>query len=163
MSGIIFIYCLCDGVVLKGVQNGLPFLVEFGKTVIIHRYVPCKKWLCNIKVVASDACERCNVQDDIQHFLFACTPVKLFWSQLESWWNNVSNCPVVLTEKHVIFGIYYDLKFFSSINYVLLLGKMYVYRQKMQEKEISCKYFLHELEKKLVIEKSICEKNSQFY
>ena len=29
---------------------------------IIHRYVPCKKWLCNIKVVTSDACERCNVQ-----------------------------------------------------------------------------------------------------
>ena len=127
---------------------------------IIHRYVPCKKWLCNINVVASGICESCNVQDDIQHFLFACTPVRIFWSQLESWWNNVSNCPVVLTEKHVIFGLYYDLKYFTSINYVLLLGKMYIYRQKMQEKELSFKYFLHELKNRLMIEKSICESNN---
>ena len=41
-----------------------------------------------------------------------------------------------------------------------LLAKMYVYRQKMQEIELSFKYFLHELEIRLIIEKSICKGNN---
>ncbi len=50
---------------------------------------------------------------------------------------------MVLIEKHVIFGLFYDLIHFSSINYVLLLGKMYIYRQKMTEREISLTVFLN--------------------
>ncbi len=71
-----------------------------------------------------------------------------------------STCPVVLTENHVIFGLYYDLTHFSAINYIILLGKMYIYRQKLKENNIYFKYFLNELKSKLVIEKTICETNN---
>ncbi len=67
---------------------------------------------------------------------------------------------MVLTEKHVIFGLYYDLTHFSTINYIILLGKMYIYRQKMNENTIYFNYFLNELKFKLDIEKTICETNN---
>ncbi len=67
---------------------------------------------------------------------------------------------MVLTEKHFIFGLYYDLTHFSAINYIILLGKMYIYRQKMNENTIYFNYFLNELKVKLDIEKKICETNN---
>jgi hypothetical protein len=124
---------------------------------IIHRFLPCNKWLCDISIVNSNVCKECNSVDTIEHYLYACNSVKMFWVKLEQWWNDTSSCPVVLTEKHIIFGIFYDLKYFSAINYVVLLAKMYIYRQKMKEKILYFKYFLHELKYRLDIERTICE------
>ncbi len=65
-----------------------------------------------------------------------------------------------LAEKHLIIRLFYDLTNFSSINYVILLSKMYIYRQKMNENYISFRYLLIELKIKLEIEKIICESNN---
>ncbi len=74
---------------------------------------------------------------------------------------HLSTCPVVLTEKNpLIFRLFYDLAHFSSINYVILMGKMYIYRQKMNENDIFFTYFLIELKIRLDIEKTICELNN---
>ncbi len=74
--------------------------------------------------------------------------LNLFWSEIERWWNDKSTCPVVLTEKH-------------AINYIILLGKMYIYRHKINENTIYFNYFLNELKFKLDIEKIICETNQE--
>ena len=105
----------------------------------------------------SNKCDICDSEDTIEHYIFQCNPVRIFWSKIEQWWNSTSTYPVVLTEKHILFGIYYDLKYFVAINYIILLGKMYIYRQKMNEKIICFNYFLNELKFKLDIEKTICE------
>ncbi len=68
------------------------------------------------------------------------------------WKINLSCGP---NRKHVIFGLYYDLTHFSAINYIILLGKMYIYRQKMNENTIYFNYFLNELKFKLDIETTI--------
>ncbi len=62
--------------------------------------------------------------------------------------------------KHVIFSLFHNLIHFSLINYVILLGKMYIYRHKMNGIEISFKYFLTEFKFKLDIGKTICESNN---
>ncbi len=67
---------------------------------------------------------------------------------------------MVLTEKHVMFDLYYDLSHFSAINYIIFLGKIDICRQKMNENTIYFKYFLNELKFKLNIEKTICEINN---
>ncbi len=105
-------------------------------------------------------CDECNTVDTIEHYIFSCKSVKPFWSEIARWWNEISICPVVLTEHHVIFVLYYDLTHFSAINYIILLGKMYIYRQKMKENTIYFNYFLNELKFKLDIQKTICETNN---
>ena len=105
---------------------------------------------------------KCNVIDNIEHYLYFCNFVKQFWDSLERWWNDKSDCQVILSKKHVIFGFYYDLMYFSGINYVILLGKMYIYRQKMIEGSICLDNFLPHLKSKLEIEETICQKNNNF-
>ncbi len=64
--------------------------------------------------------------------------------------------PVVLTEKHVILGLYYDPTHFSAINYVILLGKC-TFTDKQWIKNDIFKLFLKWTKFKLDIEKTICE------
>ena len=78
---------------------------------------------------------------------------------VETWWNEVSTCPVMISEKHVIFGIYYDLKYFADINYIILLGKMYIYRQKLNGENVNFNAFLKIIKNRLEIEKAICNNN----
>ena len=126
---------------------------------IIHRFLPCKKWLADITVSQSDKCDKCGNIDTIEHFLYFCKPVNTIWSNIEKWWNNVSECKVILTKKHVIFGIYYDLKYFKAINYVILLAKMYIYKQKLNNSILSFDNFVLYLKYNLKVEQFICEKN----
>lgn len=127
---------------------------------IIHRFLPCNKWLYNISIMQSNICDYCDCIDTIEHYMYTCNPVKQFWNDLELWWNSVSSCPVVLTEKHVIFGIYYDLKYFVAINFVIILAKMYIYRQKLNKKTVYLSRFLKELKQKLEIEKTIADNHN---
>ncbi len=53
-------------------------------------------------------CDECNTVDTIEHYIFSCKSLKPFWSEIERWWNEKSTCPVVLTERNVIFDLYYD-------------------------------------------------------
>ncbi len=59
----------------------------------------------------------------------------------------------------MLFGICYDLTHSSSITSVILLGNMYIYKQKMNGNYISVNYFLIEIKVKLDIEKTTCESN----
>lgn len=132
---------------------------------IIHRFLPCNKWLNDVCLKDSNQCNICSSIDTIEHFLYGCKSTKQFWNQLELWWNDISISPVVLTVKHVIFGYYYDLSFYSCINFIIMVGKMYIYRCKLNDKNVLFNCFLQELKGKLEIEKAICESNktsSQF-
>ena len=126
---------------------------------IIHRFLPCNKWLCNISIKNYNTCDRCGTVDTIEHFLYSCQPVRTFWNEVETWWNSVSPNPVVLTEKHVIFGFYYDLPHFENVNYLLILGKMYIYNCNLSENDVYFNTFLLMAKRKLEIEKIICTNN----
>ncbi len=61
---------------------------------IIHRYLPCKKWLCDLSFLNSNWCDTCKILDITGHYIYSYTSAKLFWSKLEKWWNTVSSCLV---------------------------------------------------------------------
>jgi len=124
---------------------------------IIHRIFPCKRWFYNLGVESTDNCNQCKEVDTIEHSLYHCSTIKPFWGHLERWWNDMSETKVILSEKHVMFGIYYDNKFYSNINYIILCSKMYIYRQKLREDHVVFNNFLKQLKYKLDIEKSICQ------
>ncbi len=74
---------------------------------ILHRIIPCNKWLHNIKIIESDSCNYCGGVDDILHFFKKCSKANDFWSYWINWWENLSeitikNSPVL--EECIIFG-----------------------------------------------------------
>ena len=130
---------------------------------IIHRVISCRKWLYNQKVIPSPYCTLCNNNciDTILHLLIECSSLNSFWKHIESWWNRVSQTQVQLTKKHIIFGIYYDLNYFSTINYVVLLAKWYIYTNIYLKHKTELYGFLVLLKHRLEIEKQISYSNGK--
>ncbi len=124
----------------------------------IHRIIPCNKWLFTQNVINSPHCTTCSESiDDIIHHFVDCKGLNNFWNSLELWWNRTAKYQVKICKKHIIFGLYYDNVFFSSINFVLLLAKSYIYRQVYNEHTVDFYNFLSVLKSNLEIEKFICD------
>ena len=128
---------------------------------VIHRIIACKKWLYMQNILETDKCETCNIEDNLIHFFVECRLVTTFWKMLENWWNRLAKNKVKITTKHIIFGFYYDKSYFCNINYVIILAKWYIYRQKLKDGSICFMNFIVELKNKLCIEEYICTKQGK--
>ena len=53
---------------------------------IIHKIIPCNKWLHTIKIKIDNICNFCTEVDDMTHFFINCPKVKEFWSFWLNWW-----------------------------------------------------------------------------
>ena len=125
---------------------------------VINRIIACNKWLYNIKIATSPDCLRCDDHsvDDIVHYFIECKQLDGFWNRLEQWWNHLSTCKIVITPKHVLFGLYYDNEYFAQINYIILLAKWYIYGQHRKNRSIDFYKFLPYLKCQLSQEEYIC-------
>lgn len=129
---------------------------------IINRTLPCNEYLYRLKVKDSPRCTFCNEIDDIMHFLFECNETNEFWDSVGHWLQHNSEdttIPDELSETDFLFGFNNtgnDTEMFR-INYIMLLGKFYVYRQKtFANGELDPYTFLVELKNNLCIERMAC-------
>ncbi len=132
---------------------------------IIHRIIPCNKWLNNITVKETDLCDYCTEQDSIVHFLIECEKAHEFWKSLFFWWNR-TNEVIIMEEKElnecILFGFPYDDDYFVVLNYVILQSKYYIYKQKLfKENKIDFYDFLKQLRYTLTVGKIICAKENR--
>ena len=132
---------------------------------IVHRIIPCKKWLHDHKVINSPSCVMCkegNVDNIIHHFI-ECSGLNNFWIVFENWWNRTAEYQIKLNNKHILFGIYHDSKLFKNINYVILLAKWFIHKQVYLERKIDFFNFLPVLKSHLDTEKYICTWNGRLH
>lgn len=125
---------------------------------VLHRWIPCNKYLKNIRVKEEDLCSYCGNVDTLSHFLFHCSYVQRFWLTLCNWTtqqidmslNNVS-------EQEYMLGMPKEIPRSRVINFILLSCKFCIYRQKLYHgARLELTSFLHELRMKHKIEKYIC-------
>ncbi len=97
---------------------------------IIHRILPCNKWLFNIKIKSEKTCSYCTDEDDIQHFLLKCDKANKFWKYWFKWWTNISELDISNfdhLEECMLFGFPGENKIFKVINFCILIAKYYIY------------------------------------
>jgi hypothetical protein len=127
---------------------------------IIHRIINCNKVLYNMNIKEEPVCSYCEEIDDIQHFFVNCTPVRKFWLTVQTWLNNMYNTNIILSEKTIIFGCMPEDDMLEALNFVILLGKFYIYKQRLfHDNEINFLEYLIDLKYKLDIEEQICKHN----
>lgn len=112
---------------------------------ILHNYVACNKLLYKIKVICSPRCNFCNLYtQDCQHLFFECLNVKNFWLKVENWFLDNFQIYIKLNIEMVLFGLYdnkstdYDCEL---VNQVLMVGKLYIFNCKLNEKDLNIDYF----------------------
>ena len=96
---------------------------------IIYRILATNSYLFRIGYKNSEMCTFCNFdKETIQHLFWECTYVQEFWNSTISLINNKLNVNIQLTVQDVIFG---KDNVADIINMVILLGKSYIYQQRV--------------------------------
>lgn len=125
---------------------------------IIHRTIPCNRYLHNIRIKQEDHCSFCipHTTDSLQHFFFSCPITKTFWTSVCRWLAMEADFHINLDEKEFLFGVPSAEPNARSINYLALLAKHFIYRQKLFHRaNMELTHFLRDLRNKLAVEKLI--------
>jgi len=119
---------------------------------ILHRIIACNHWLHIINIKDSPLCTDCNEDDTLLHFFINCNLVTSFWTSFANWLSRLIKQNLILDEPIIMFGIENSSSEIKMINYLLIVGKWYIYTQKLANQKLIDFYrFLPFLKEKLHI------------
>lgn len=98
---------------------------------LVHRIIPCNKYLTNIRIKNEASCSFCGDTDTLDHFFFTCQDVNGLWDSLTSWLANNVDLHIQLNAKRVLFGPPRSSEHALVINFLILFPKYYIYRQRL--------------------------------
>ena len=114
-------------------------LQEFQFKVNNHILVT-KSFLHKINKVDNDRCALCGLETEtIIHVLFNYNKVKEFWLAMKNWLRIQANVTLHLTIRNVIFS---KQENGELLNYILLLGKYFIYKTKFLANSIRLENFI---------------------
>lgn len=128
----------------------------------IHWFIPCNSLLKNIRIRREDTCSFCPAQDTVQHFLFTCPAVDVFWRRVVAWFAEEA------VHLHVSLGTFlFGLPEATPpqdkiVHFILLFSKFFIYRQKLfHQAALDLTQFLRELRTRLSVAKYITSKDNK--
>ena len=124
--------------------------------------VQLEKW----GIISSSACFYCNNNpEEIEHLLVLCPIVQVFWSEVFDWICQkfvVNKNELRIKLENIIRNdVHKYMK--SIINFIVLLAKFYIYRQKWSKGNLNIKAFIRFVLNIEKIEKYIAIKNNKLY
>lgn len=127
---------------------------------LLNRIIPCNVYLQQLRVKESVECSFCGDRDDLYHFFYGCPETKAFWASLGKWLRQnsaVIALPRTISEVEFLLGILDTDEMDLRLNFILLLGKFYIYKEKVFGKGLLEPYkFLVELKNVLLVERLAC-------
>jgi hypothetical protein len=72
---------------------------------ILYFLIPCNLYLKRIGKSVTDKCDKCNMLDDIKHYLAGCVDTKRIWVQLSRWWSEITGQEIQISERDIILGL----------------------------------------------------------
>jgi len=102
---------------------------------ILHRIIATNKFLCACKIIDSDRCTFCkHDQETIVHLFWQCPIIRQFWTDVMMWLK--SHCAhmynLEFDEILIIFGKKQNVITDTVLDLIILLGKFYIYRCRME-------------------------------
>ncbi len=109
-----------------------------------------------MKIVNSDRCDFCNDEiDSIQHLFWRCSIVHNFWMKFEN--NLKKKCEHLtnfkLNEEIILFGHAVNFRSDDVFDLIMLCGKFYVYKCKLEKVNPALDVFMKILLRRYQIEK----------
>ena len=101
--------------------------------LFLHRRLPTNKFIHRIGLIDSPNCTFCKENvETLLHLFYECDQTKQFWTNVESFINTIYGLDLSLTKFSIAFG-YNVFDPDPFINYVIILGKKYIYRKRCSE------------------------------
>ena len=109
---------------------------------ILHKFIVHKAKLFKMQLVDSESCDNCLEKDTIIHRFWECRDIKLFWNEMEEWWNTLyPNNTISLSAKIIILGFYWT-KCKYSLNNCILQARYFIHKQLCNKQHASFDGFL---------------------
>ena len=122
-----------------------PYFQSF-QYKIINRILntSTREKLYRCKITQNNLCQYCKMIDTLEHHIFHCPVSLVMWKRLEDWISENLEITYKLTECEVIFGIPMDNSAdMDIINYLIIMCKWYINKNKCMEKSLHLFEFLH--------------------
>lgn len=94
---------------------------------VIHKTLPCNKFLSNLRICQTDSCTFCQASDSIEHFLFHCPHTKIFWGKLCTWLDREADIQLTVSVRALLFGVPAASPNAKVVNFLLIFIKFYIY------------------------------------
>ena len=128
---------------------------------IIHNILPYGNRLYMMKILNSPLCNYCNLLETLPHMLVECNTVHDFWVKAISWWNSQSGNSYTVDALSILYGYYPAEKTTRLFNYYILLGKKYIFVQRLEIKTLSLSQFLDFVKNKIIVQRAISQSKGQ--
>ena len=125
---------------------------------LLNHIVYTNDRLYKFKIVDSPLCAFCNSENESLEHLFLCKASEVFWKEVLSWLAIHKNELLNVSLTDVLFGKFDIDKDFMVVNHVLLLGKYFIYRCKLDNIKPSLAVFKAKLKATLNLEFYIARK-----
>ena len=129
-----------------------PYLQSF-QYKILNRSLNCNYNLVQWKVTHDAGCNYCTLVDTIEHHLYYCNTSMEFWENVSNWINEITKVKIRFAVCDIIFGLTNRLYDGDTVdfmtNYLILLGKWYLNKQKSNRKQIIFTEFVELIKDKL--------------
>ena len=129
-----------------------PYLQSF-QYKILNRSLNCNYNLLKWNVTHDAKCNYCSLVDTLEHHLYYCSASMDFWENVSNWIEEITKVKIRLAICDIIFGLTNSLYDGDGIefimNYLILLGKWHLNKQKSNKKQIFFSEFVKLIKEKL--------------
>lgn len=132
---------------------------------ILHRLLPTARYLFLRNIVDSPTCSFCeNEEETIQHLLWHCDTVATFWNDLQQLIANTCTHLVnfSLHEDLVIFGVRDNFFTNPVLDFIILMGKFFIYKCKFTNNTPTIPGFQAYLKNRYKLEKILSSRKNQY-
>ena len=112
-----------------------PYIQTF-QYKILNRTLNCNGNLYKWKIKQSPNCYFCNHYDTLEHHLFYCDESALFWKKLENWIFEILKAKFNFTVCEILLGINNLSGDLILVNFLIILGKLYLNNKKSSESSV---------------------------
>lgn len=130
-------------------------LLTFVLTTNLH----VAKWDRN----QSQLCSFCGqVDEDYVHLFVKCSKVQKLWEAIRKWWNHFNHIKIALTSENIVFSNYAG-RYQKLVNIYTLVTKFYIYRTKVQGKQLKFVDLMVDINQYKNLELIIAKKKDALY
>ena len=109
---------------------------------VLHRICYTNKMLSKFRIVDSPLCYFCNEElETLEHFFFYCERVRIFWNEVNNILQSQKLISIPFDVKDIFFGMVHTVNNKVLINYIILEGKYFIYRSKLNKSPLSINLF----------------------
>ena len=115
------------------IQTSSDVQLRWLQTRIIHRILPTNRYLFLRKGVDSPLCSFCGREEEtIPHLMWNCSVSSSFWLNLENTMKNLCmNCSnLQFSEQLILFGVQNNVSTDKTIDLIIMMAKLYLYKCK---------------------------------